>query len=1601
MAIDRLSSRSSNTSNRAWLRGGGEMGDRIRSLDWQATSVGPMDAWSPALRMMVQFLLANRFPMLLWWGPEYVCIYNDPYVPVLGNKHPWALGQPVRTVWNEIWHVLQPLIDTPYGGGPSTWNEDIGLEINRHGFVEETHFTIAYSPVPDDTMPSGIGGVLATVHEITEKIVGERRVVVLRDLGARVGDARTASEASAVAAQTLSGHSKDVPFAVLYLLDETRRYARLAGTSGIDGPTDVSPDVIDLETAGQSGWPMTEALRGDGMQIVTELQRRFASVPKGPWSDPPHTAVVMPIPSNRADEPVGLIVAGVSARLTLDEYYKDFLELVRTQIATAIGQASAYEEERKRAEALAEIDRAKTTFFSNVSHEFRTPLTLLVGPIQDGLVDQQAPLPPVQRERQEIAHRNALRLLRLVNTLLDFSRIEAGRLDASYEPTDLAALTTDLAGVFRSAMEKAGLELIVDCPPGSEPVYVDHDMWEKIVLNLLSNAFKFTFDGHIRVELRCHDDRVELRVSDTGVGIPASDLPRMFERFHRVRHARARTHEGTGIGLALVQELARLHGGDVSVSSQEGQGSTFTVSIRTGTSHLPPNRISPARRPAFTSAAAAIPYVEEALRWLPATNELPQSLPDPVRTPQTATTVAEQQPRVLVADDNADMRDYVRRILGQSYRVDAVADGLAALDRIRAQAPDLVVADVMMPRLDGFGLLAEIRADQGLRALPVVLLSARAGEEARIEGLHAGADEYLVKPFSARDLRATVASQLQLAAVRRESERALRYRSEQYLTILNDAPIGVYLVDADFRIREVNPPALPMFGEIPGGVIGRDFDEVMHRIREPKRADEVVRIFRQTLDTGTPYVTPEPVELAVRGKASKYYEWRLNRITLPDGRFGLVCYFRDITEQRNAAAARAHLAAIIDSADDAIIAKDLDGIIQSSNAAAERLFGYTSDELVGRPVRILIPPERQSEEDEILARLRRGERIEHFETIRTRKDGSPVNISLTISPVRDDSGKIIGASKIARDVTEIKHAEAERIRLLQENAAVTETLNNVGAIVASDLDRSRVVQAVTDAATELTTAEFGAFFYNVVDDAGESYTLYTISGVPRDAFSRFPMPRNTEVFEPTFKGTGIVRSADITKDPRYGHNAPYHGMPPGHLPVRSYLAVPVKGRAGDVIGGLFFGHSSVDRFNEQHERLAVGIASWASVALENARMYMNVQEASRLKDEFLASLSHELRTPLNAILGYARMLRTGIIAPNKKDKAIDTIERNATSLTQIVEDVLDISRIVSGKIRLNVQSVDFPDIVRSAIDAVAPAADAKGVRLECVLDPQASPISGDPERLQQVLWNLLSNAVKFTNRGGRVQVRLERVHSHVEVNVSDTGIGISPEFLPHVFERFRQADAGIARERGGLGLGLSIARQLIEMHGGTIDASSGGPGQGATFRVRMPLMILHPAADQFPRVHPRAATAASKAPVGDLGGVHVLAVDDEPDALSLVTEVLEAVGARVTTAGSAQAALDNLDREVPDVIVADLGMPTQDGFAFIDRVRRHSNPLVREVPAAALTAYARSEDRVKALRAGFQIHLAKPIDPGELVTTIEALARRFAEKRSDEAGAQD
>jgi PAS domain S-box-containing protein len=803
----------------------------------------------------------------------------------------------------------------------------------------------------------------------------------------------------------------------------------------------------------------------------------------------------------------------------------------------------------------------------------------------------------------------------------------------------------------------------------------------------------------------------------------------------------------------------------------------------------------------------------------------------------------------------------------------------------------------------------------------------------------------------------------------------------QLAKVVESSDDAIVSKDLNGNIKSWNQAAERMFGYTAAEAIGRSIrmiipadrqgeeDMVLARIRAGGRVAHFETI-RQRKDG-----TLIPISLSV------------SPILDGEGKvIGASKIARDISDRKRADVTSRRLAAVVASSDDAIVTKDLDGIITSWNPAAERMFGYSAAEAIGKSIRMLIPAHLQGEEDMVLAKIRAGATVDHYETIRQRKDGTTLNISLTVSPIRDETGRVVGASKIARDIT-------ERTRLLavaREQAVVTEKLGEVGALVASTLDRDTIVQKVTDIAREVTTAEFGAFFYNVRDEkSGDAYMLYTLSGAPREAFANFPHPRATAIFAPTFYGQETVRLADVTKDPRYGKNAPYHGMPPGHLPVKSYLAVPVRGAAGDVLGGLFFGHSQAGVFTEAHERLAEGIAAWAAVALENARLYIEARDANRMKDEFLAVLSHELRTPLNAIVGYARLLRGGVLPPEKAERGLETLERNATWLTQIVEDVLDVSRIVAGKIRLNVQPVELPLIVDNAVATVQPAADAKGVRIQTIVDPRVGPVSGDPDRLQQVAWNLLTNAVKFTPKQGRVQVRLERVNSHAEIVVSDTGLGIRREFIPHVFEPFRQAEGGTTRKTGGLGLGLAIVKHIVEMHGGTVHVASAGEGTGSTFSVKLPLMIVSPEPLSAQRQHPRTERVEPLTGLASLHNVHVLAIDDQEDALALLRVVLETAGAQVTVLPSPVEALELLNSGVhPDVLVVDLGMPEMDGFEFIRRVRASADPVTRAVPAAALTAFARSEDRTKALRSGFEMHLSKPVDPGELVASVATLVRR-------------
>jgi PAS domain S-box-containing protein len=566
-----------------------------------------------------------------------------------------------------------------------------------------------------------------------------------------------------------------------------------------------------------------------------------------------------------------------------------------------------------------------------------------------------------------------------------------------------------------------------------------------------------------------------------------------------------------------------------------------------------------------------------------------------------------------------------------------------------------------------------------------------------------------------------------------------------------------------------------------------------------------------------------------------------------------------------------------------------------------------------------------------------------------------------------------------RRVEEILRQHAEHLAV---EANIGQTLHRIGTQLASELTLERVVQLATDEATSLTQAGFGAFFYNLTNEQGESYTLYTLSGVPREEFANFPMPRNTAVFGPTFRGEGIVRLDDVTKDPRYGQNAPHHGMPKGHLPVKSYLAVPVISRSGEVLGGMFFGHAEAGRFTAEHERLAAGIAGWTALAIDNARLYSAVENAreaaeaaNRAKDEFLATMSHELRTPLNAVLGWVQLLRNGSAAHGSRERALATIERNARAQAQIIDDLLDVSRIVTGKLALTISPVDLIGILDASLEGIKLAVTAKELTIVKDYHASAAMVAGDANRLRQVVTNLLTNAVKFTPQGGRIEVCLDTVDGHAQVRVSDNGQGIDPQLLPRVFERFWQADSSTTRTHGGLGLGLAIVRHIIEMHGGRVSAASAGAGRGATFIVELPLT-----ASATTRPSESTESKLPKDLIAPLHNARVIVVDDEADSRDLIASLLLDVGADVVSVGSVAEALRAIYERTPELVICDLGMPYADGFDLLRHIRSMGGTAAT-IPVIAVTAYARDEDRERALSAGFQAHVGKPFDTRRLLTT--------------------
>ena len=1555
-------------------------------MDWASTPLGPPADWPQSLRSIVRMMLSSRYPMWMGWGPELSFFYNDAYAPTLGVKHPWAIAQPASSVWREIWHDIGPLIDHVLRTGEATYNEGMLLFLERSGFPEETYHTFSYSPLFDDA--GGVAGMFCVVVEETERVLSERRLGTLRELASATAGANSEAELFRMVGATCGHNLSDLPFTLSYLIDEGGATARLVSASGIEAGHPAAPETFYLTN---KLWPFEALLGNTPAAVVDGLARSFQSLPAGAWDKPPTSALVVPIAQPGLDRAAaGFFVVGLNPYRRGDTELQSYIGLLANQIGSALANVRAYEAERRRAEALAEIDTAKTTFFSNVSHEFRTPLTLMLGPLETIL--SSAVPPEAAREQVELAHRNGARLLRLVNSLLDFSRLEAGRVRATYEPTDIAAFSAEIASSFRSATERAGLALDIRCASLPEPVYLDRDMWEKVLLNLISNAFKFTFEGAITVSVEADPEQREavVRVRDTGIGIPAEELPKLFVRFHRVEGARGRSFEGSGIGLALVQELVKLHGGQITAESTPGAGTELTVRLPFGRAHLPAEHVDDRGTSDQAKAGRAHEYLQEALRWLPDAAEA--EMGDQLEVAGGSGGVegapaAGTGKRVLLADDNADMRDYVRRLLAaQGYAVETVGDGDAALAAARRRTPDLILTDVMMPGLDGFGLLQAIRADPTTAGAPVIMLSARAGEEAKIEGLQAGADDYLVKPFGARELLARVGANIRMAEIRREAAWAI-LQSEQQLLMTEDrlslalstGRIAVFEWEIDSDRVAVLGPLVELFGmDSDAGVAGLPLSVFVERIHLDDR-ERVMAAINQSVRSREPY---EAEYRLVGGPDERIVIARGRIETLPEGGDRMSGALIDITEERLAANLirdnRAYLRELLNSTDEGFYAIDRDGATTIANRAFMDMLGFAGEqEVLGRRLHDVIHHSHADGSPYHVAdcplyrAASLGEPAHVDGELFYRQDGTSFPVEYRAQPIWRD-GVLMGAICTFADVSRRLAAQAqlhEKQLALEEQTRALQILNRAAAAIAGDLDLARLVQAITDAGVEVSGAQFGAFFYNVPDEQGESFMLYTLSGAPREAFASFPKPRNTAVFGPTFSGEGVIRSDDITQDPRYGLNAPFHGMPEGHLPVKSYLAVPVISRRGQVLGGLLFGHSSAGVFTMASQERVVGLASQAAVAMDNASLFQaaehelaqrrraeadlqalnasleervatEIAERAKAEDalrqaqkmeavgQLTGGVAHDFNNLLTVIIGGLDTIRRAKPGDDARiRRSADMALQGAQRAASLTGRLLAFSRrqpLEPKRIELNGLVRDMSELLHRTL--------GEQVELEGVFASRLWAIEADQNQLEAAILNLAVNARDAMPEGGKLTIEtantaLDEAYAatdaevipgqYVVIAVSDSGVGMSADTVTRVFEPFfTTKDVG-----RGTGLGLSMVYGFVKQSGGHVTIYS-EPGQGTTVKM------------YFPRYHGEAEASRvedeAPPPRGSQDEV-VLVVEDNEDVRVYSTMILHELGYRVLEASDMDSALAILrtDQRI-DLLFTDVVLPGKSGRVLAD-----------------------------------------------------------------------
>ena len=1443
--------------------GDSELSFLMRSKDWSKTPLGPPETWPQSLKTCVRIILTSRQAMFVWWGDELINLYNDAYKAIVGGKHPEALGQPAEQVWAEIWDQVGPRAATAIQRNEGTYDEALLLIMERYGYPEETYYTFSYSPVPNDF--GGAGGIICANTDDTPRIIGQRQLTLLRELGAGTVGARTAEEACAQSALALAANRHDLPFALVYLMDAEKRCLRLAGSSGMGPDHPAAEDKVDLDLP--HALPYAEVLRSHRPHLIQDLSVLPGALPAGAWDSPPNQAVALPLAPQGETGRAGMLLVGLNPYRLYDSDYETFLGLVAGQISAGVANAHAYEQERKRAEALAELDRAKTTFFSNVSHEFRTPLTLMLAPLEDVLSGfDGATLTGDQRERLDVAHRNSLRLLRLVNMLLDFSRIEAGRIRARYQPTDLAALTADLASGFRSAIDRAGLFLNVDCDTLPAPVFVDRDMWEKVVLNLLSNAFKFTFEGGITITLRADGDAAEIVVRDTGVGIPEDELPRLFERFHRIEGQKSRSFEGSGIGLALVHELVCLHGGTITAASEPGAGTAFTLKIPFGAGHLPEHQV------AVVADAEAQPiradaFVDEALHWLPA----------PSAPAQPAAGVQDTRPVVLLADDNADMRDYVRRLLEERFSVIVAGDGQEALAIARGRRPDLVLSDVMMPVLDGFGLLRAIRDDDTLRDVPVILLSARAGEEARSEGLDAGADDYLTKPFSARELLARVNTNLAMARVRRELMQSAIDNAERLRLLFEQAPgFMCTLRGPDFVFELANAAYLRLIGR--QDVIGKTLREVMPEAE----GQGYFELLKEVYSTGRTItgksslliVQPSPDEPALE----RYLDFVYQPVRDHTGQVnGIFVEGADVTEARIAEnalrASEAQFRTFAQTVPNHVWTATHDGELDWFNRRVYEYSGAAAPELDGNGWgRIIHPQDLPDAASRWGACVASGSTYEVEFRIR-RHDGAYRWHIARALPIYGADGAISRWIGTNTDIDDQKLA--------------TQVLANVNeSLEQSVRERTRERDGVWRTSQDLFVIFGSDAVFRSANPAWTEMLGYDGSDLAGARFDDFVHPDDMEAAR---QNQVRLARGQVLRD------------------------VDIRMRAKDGTYRWFSWHC----IPENGEFYAAGRDITERKHLEEQLRQSQKMEAV---GQLTGGLAHDFNNLLAGISGSLELLQVRVSQgrTGDLDRYLSAAQGAAKRAAALTHRLLAFSRrqtLDPKAINVNRLVAGMEDLVRRT---VGPA-----VTVEVAGAGGLWTVQVDPNQLESALLNLCINARDAMPDGGRLTIETcnrwldERSArdqqlppgQYISLCVSDTGTGMSAEVIARAFDPFfTTKPIGM-----GTGLGLSMIYGFARQSGGHVRIYS-ELGHGSMVCIYLPRHFGAAEEMEDPALHAETPRAGQ--------GETVLVVDDEPTVRMLVTEILEDLGYTAIEAADGAAALQVLRSNARvDLLVTDVGLP--------------------------------------------------------------------------------